>query len=274
VLRRDTATALKALDDYLAGFGAAAPGEEPAPPPVAQARFREAVAILKTTATPLRLLPATLRSRLRYLPAAVLALDQCAAALPAVTVALTSRPMGNPREPVDAIRATIGELRLVNARQLAADPVAWQRLAGAIRGLPATIGAPAQAPAPASPEPALVRAEPATLAVAEPAAAGRSLASSKRVLAYVNRAHATTFEILSEISREGSSLTYLVQDAGGREAQLTWNRDSTVKQVAGTTLVEVASGRTPSGYPYRLAAPAEPAGPSGGGHQGDVRPSS
>jgi hypothetical protein len=92
----------------------------------------------------------------------------------------------------------------------------------------------------------------------------------------------TTFEILSEISRAGPSLAYPVQDAGGREAQLTWNRDSALTQavplnlappreskgrpgpegrpqVAGTSLVEMASGRTPSGYPYRLDVPAESA---------------
>jgi hypothetical protein len=285
VLRRDVATALKALDDYLAGLFAAATVEEPAPPSAAQARFREAVATLKTTAAPLRLLPAPLRSRLGHLPPAVQALDRCAAALPAVTAALTSRPVGSPPAGIDAIRATVGELRLVNARKLPSEARAWERLADAVRDLPATLDAPVQVPA--SPAPAPVRAEPTTPAAVEPAVIVRLLASSRRVLAYVNRTHATTFEILSELSQEGSALTYLVQDAGGREAQLTWNRDSTLAQVvppspalprepeerpgpdgpsrtAGITLVELASGRTPSGYPYRLALPAESARRDGG----------
>ncbi|MGH3261578.1 MAG: hypothetical protein ACRDNS_06250 [Trebonia sp.] len=141
---------------------------------------------------------------------------------------------------------------------------------------------PTQAPAPSPPEPASVRAEPTTTAAVEPAATGRLLASSNRVLAYVNRTHATTFEILSEISRAGPSLAYLIQDAGGREAQLTWNHDSARAQgvplnlappresegrpgpegrpqVAGTSLVEMASGRTPIGYPCRLDVPTESA---------------
>jgi hypothetical protein len=316
VLRRDLATALKALDDYLAGLYAA-PGQQPAAPTAAQDRFRAAVAILKTTAAPLRLLPAPLRSRLGHLPPAVRALDQCAAALPAVTIALTSRPVGLPYEEVAAIRAAVGDLRVVNGRKLPADPGAWQRLADAIRDLPPILGTSASAPA--SPAPALVlapaaaRAEPAAPAAVEPAtptpalaraksaasaapsapgavesaATARLLASSKKILAYVNRIHATTFEILSELSHDGSSLTYLVHDAEGRKAQLTWNRDSTLTQVptsnpapprepeeqpapeepsriAGTALVEMASGRTPSGYPYRLAVPAESAYPDGG----------
>lgn len=279
VLRRDIATALKALDDYLAGLHATDPTGELASPPAAQARFQEAAATLKTTAAPLRLLPAPLQSRLGHLPPAVRALDQCAAALPMVTAALTGRPADGSRQRIGPVRGTIAELRLVNARKLPADRRAWQRLADAIRDLPAILDAPAQPPA----SPAPLRAEPATPAPdesVEPAAA-RFLGSSARILAYVNRTHATTFEILSELSHEGSSLTYLVQDAGGREAQLTWNRDITLTQVAppnpappreaeerpsadgpsrpGITLVEMASGRTPSGYPYRLAVPAESA---------------
>lgn len=287
VLRRDLATALKALDDCLAGLCTAAPIEEPAPPPAAQDRFREAMAVLKTTAAPLRLLPAPLRSRLGHLPPAVRALDQCAAALPAVSAALTSRPVGRPGEGVAAIRATVGELRVVNARKLPVDPLAWQRLADAIRDLPAIPGGPAPAQASVAPAPSPARAEPAAPAAVESAASVQLLASSKKILAYVNRTHATTFEILSELSHEGSSLTYLVHDAEGRKAQLTWNRDSTLRQVvppnpapppepeeqplpegpsriAGTPLVEMASGRTPSGYPYRLALPAESAHRDGG----------
>jgi hypothetical protein len=180
VLRRDTATALKALDDYLAGLYAVGPTGELAPSPVAQARFRAAVSTLKATATPLRLLPATFRSRLGHLPAAARALDQCAAALPAVTAALTSHPAGRRCEPVDAIRAAVGELRLVNARKRAAGPEAWQRLADAVRDLPAMLDAPTRPPVPPlpatapAPLPAPAPASPpAPAESATPAAAGQ-----------------------------------------------------------------------------------------------------
>ncbi|WP_300610865.1 hypothetical protein [Trebonia sp.] len=37
----------------------------------------------------------------------------------------------------------------------------------------------------------------------------------------MNRAHATAYQILSEFSHDGTSLTCPVQDASGRQARLT-----------------------------------------------------
>ncbi len=108
---------------------------------------------------------------------------------------------------------------------------------GAIRELSLTL----DSPTPASPP---------------PAAPDRFLAASQKVLGYVNRTHATAYQILSEFSHDGNSLTYLVQDASGRQAHLTWSRDTSLPSApaAQTRRAELAAGRTPSGYPYRLTA--------------------
>jgi hypothetical protein len=109
--------------------------------------------------------------------------------------------------------------------------------AGAVGELPAHRDRPAPPPAPVQ---------------------DRFRAASQRVLAYVNRAHATAYEISSLLYRDGMSLTYLVQDASGRRAQLTWSRDAARTDVPppppahGTSPGEVIAGRTPSGYPYAL----------------------
>jgi hypothetical protein len=89
------------------------------------------------------------------------------------------------------------------------------------------------------------------------AAQDRFHAASQKVLAYVNRVHATGFEILSLMSRDGTSLTYLVQDESGRQAHLTWNRDTSDAHAgpdptARAQRAEIAAGRTPSGFPYLL----------------------
>ncbi len=109
--------------------------------------------------------------------------------------------------------------------------------AGAVRELSLTLDSPAPAP-------------PA------PAAQDRFLAASQKVLGYVKRTHATAYQILSEFSHDGTSLTYLVQDASGGQAHLTWSRDTSLPSApaAQAQRAELAAGRTPSGYPYRLTA--------------------
>ena len=72
-----------------------------------------------------------------------------------------------------------------------------------------------------------------------------------------------SYELASELSRDGTVLTYLVRDASGQQALLAWSRDSQQSQVppgpaAQPPLAEVAAGRTPSGYPYRLTHAATP----------------
>ena len=86
----------------------------------------------------------------------------------------------------------------------------------------------------------------------------RFRASSEKVLAYVNRAHNTAFELLTAVGQAGASLTYSVADSSGLEAQLTWSRDPMVEPTRPIPeSTELAAGRTPSGYPYAVhLAPA------------------
>jgi len=115
--------------------------------------------------------------------------------------------------------------------------VSERGVADAARELPAPSAGPAPPPAPVQ---------------------DRFRAASQRVIAYVNHAHATAYEISSLLYRDGMSLTYLVQDASGRRAQLTWSRDAALASVAPPPAAraaqagEIITGRTPSGYPYAL----------------------
>lgn len=230
ILRRDIGLALRALDDYLGGLA-----DDPAAAPARAARFGRAVDPLEHAATLLRLVPAPWRSRIDHLPAVVV-LEKCAAELPSVTAALAALDPGSHwQDHVDRLRADIGELRQANAQRALPDPLAWNRLAAAIRELPRTLDSPAP--------PSAVR--------------NRFWTSTQKVLAYANRVHATSYELVAELPDHGTSLAYLVADSSGRQAHLTWSRDTAQPELprppaAETALAEIAAGRTPSGYPYEI----------------------
>jgi hypothetical protein len=135
------------------------------------------------------------------------------------------------REPAGSLPAQIGrlsgrieKLRAANARPALPDPQDWNRLVDELRDLPAV----------------------PTATITATTTQDRFRASSEKVLAYVNRAHNTAFELLTAVGQAGASLTYSVADSSGLEAQLTWSRDPLVEPT-----------RTPSGYPYAVhLAPA------------------
>ena len=251
ILRRDIGLALRALDDYLAGL-TDDPADDPAAAPAREARFRHAVGLLEHAAMLLRLVPARWRSRIDHLPAVVV-LEKCAAELPSVTAALAALDPGSHwQDHIDHLRAGIGELRQANAQRALPDPVAWNRLADAIRELPRALDSPAPPPAPRN----------------------RFWTSTQKVLAYANRVHATTYELVAELPGDGPALAYLVADAAGRQAHLTWSRDTAQPGFPGepgaeTALAEITVGRTPSGYPYEIrptrdTGPTRPAAPAAG----------
>jgi len=241
ILRRDIAVALAALDGYLASLH-----EDLAAAVARQERFRHAVGALAHAGGLLRAVPAPLRSRVDHLPA-LRALEHCAAELPSVTAVLVDRRPGEHwREHLEQLRGAIGELRHANGQRRLPDARAWNRLADRVRELPRALDTPAPAPSTTT---------------------DRFWTSSEKVLAYANRVHATTYEIVSALAHNEVSLSYLVADASGRQAELTWSRDTSLSQFprdphASTRLVEIAAGRTPSGYPYRLRSVNTP-GPSG-----------
>jgi hypothetical protein len=230
VIRRDIGVALAALDRYLAALA-----EDPASAHAPQERFRGAVGTLEHAQTLMRAVPSRLRRRFDYLPALTV-LEQCAAELPSVTAVLADRhPEPSWRDHLDRLRADIGELRQADARRVPLDPVAWNRLAAELREIPLTLdSAPPRAPA-----------------------RDRFWTSSQKVLAYINRVHATTYQLVSGLSQDGPLLAYLVADASGRQAQLSWSRDASLERLTAgdsqTRSAEIAAGRTPSGFPYRLA---------------------
>lgn len=247
ILRRDIGLALRALDDYLAGLT-----DDPAAAPTREARFRHAVGLLEHAAMLLRLVPARWRSRIDHLPAVVV-LEKCAAELPSVTAALAALDPGSHwQDHIDHLRAGIGELRQANAQRALPDPLAWNRLADAIRELPRALDSPAPPPAPRN----------------------RFWTSTQKVLAYANRVHATSYELVAELPDQGTALAYLVADSSGRQAHLTWSRDTARPElprptVAERALAEIAAGQTPSGYPYEIREapdrdPARPAAPTAG----------
>jgi Fusaric acid resistance protein-like len=253
VIRRDIAVALAALDGYLACLC-----EDPALAPACQDRFRDAVSALERARALLRAVPSRLRRRIDYLPALTV-LEQCATELPSVTAVLLDRSPGSHwRDHLDRLRADIGELRQADALHPPLDPMAWNRLAVHVSELPGTL----DSPPPRRP------------------ARDRFWASSQKVLSYVNRVHGTTYQLVSWMPRDEPSLAYLVADASGRQAQLTWSRDAGLEQIvlgdSQTQSAEIAAGRTPSGFPYRLDTPAwiteqPPQMALGGGAQGSPR---
>lgn len=234
VIRRDIGVALAALDGYLAALA-----EDPASAHAPQERFRGAVSTLERARMLMRAVPSRVRRRFDYLPALTV-LEQCAAELPSVTAALLDRsPEPRWRDHLDRLRADIGELRQADARCVPLDLAAWNRLAAEVSDLPRTL----DSPPPRAPDvPARDRFWP----------------SSQKVLAYINRVHATTYQLVSGLSQDGPSLVYLVADASGRQAQLTWSRDASRERLTAgdsqTQSAEIAAGRTPSGFPYRLVA--------------------
>jgi hypothetical protein len=144
VLRRDLALALGALDRYRTAADGHDPGAEPLGPAVlgrTEEQFRHAVRALDRTAALLRRVPAPLRPQAGYL-SAVSALEECAARLPAVTAALAAVPAGDRRtEQLGRLRGAVGELRRASAQRRVPDPVAWERLAEVVSGLPLALAA-------------------------------------------------------------------------------------------------------------------------------------
>jgi hypothetical protein len=139
------------------------------------------------------------------------------------------------REHLDDLRVGIGHLRQANVRRLPPDSLAWNRLADAIRELPRALASPPPPPR------------------------DRFWASSQKALAYANRIHGTAYEVVSQLSQGKMTLTYLVRDASGQQAHLTWGRDTersrALRDLAEDTgRVEIASGRTPSGCPYEIVS--------------------
>jgi Fusaric acid resistance protein-like len=252
VLRRDISRALIALQEYLAALV-----EDPSALAAAQARLTAAVAALEHSSRLLRRLPVRLRERFAQ-PAAVAALERCAAAAPAVTARAERSPAPLGREGLGGLRAEAGELRRANAQRAVAEDGIWAGFAERFAQL--AHAGPARAPEPAG----------------DPHG-DRLWASSERVLGYVNRTHATSYRLLRELGRDGSSATFLIEDDSGRRGQLSWSREpdrpaapgagaaspdagastpgagaSTPGAGASTPGAGEIRGLTPSGYPYAL----------------------
>ncbi len=231
IIRRDVGAALAALDRYLVGLC-----EDPPSTAEREKQFHRAVLALEHHSRLLRGIPRRLRARIDHLPA-IDALQRSSELLSGVTAALSQRQPANHWEAqVGRLRGAIGELRGANARAALPDPKGWNNLVDDLRELPRLLGV-----------------------VTTPAATGdRFRTSSEKVLAYVNRVHSTAFELVSKVGQADASMTYAVADASGREARLTWSRDPTL-QAAGPVAesTALATGRTPSGYPYVLY-PAPP----------------
>jgi hypothetical protein len=238
VIRRDLARALAALDGYLASLH-----QDLASAPAHQDRFQAAVSALAHAGTLLRAVPPVLRSRVEHLPA-VRALEHCASELPSVTTVLVQRrPEDHWREHLDELRAGIGELRLANAQRHLPDAIAWNRLIEQVRELPRALEMPMSSPR---------------------ATRDGLWTSSEKVLAYVNRVHQTSYQIVSELQRDDRAPVYMVKDASGGQAELAWSRNALLPRLCRKTdatapRVEIAAGRTPSGYPYELTVVKAPA---------------
>jgi hypothetical protein len=71
-------------------------------------------------------------------------------------------------------------------------------------------------------------------------------AGTERVLGYVNRRHGCDYRLIRRLPSGG----YLVRDAQG-DAVLRWSRDTALSLAGDGAL---ASGATPSGYPYAISA--------------------
>ena len=231
IIRRDVGGALAALDRYLAALLA-----DPSSAADSAEHFHRAVLALQHHGGLLRGIPRRLRARIDHLPA-IDALERCAELLPGVTAAMSERePAGSLPAQIGRLSGRIEKLRAANARAALPDPQDWNRLVDELRDLPAV----------------------PTATITATTTQDRFRASSEKVLAYVNRAHNTAFELLTAVGQAGASLTYSVADSSGLEAQLTWSRDPMVEPTRPIPeSTELAAGRTPSGYPYAVhLAPA------------------
>ena len=274
ILRRDLALALAALDGYLAAGAAldrtaldgAALNRAPldrtaldrtaldgaaldptaldtAALDTAAKRFGHGVGALDHAAALLRRVPPRLRPRPGYLPA-VTALEECVPQLPAVTAALVAAAPGDRRDTeLTRLRAAITGLRRSIAQRLPPEPGAWQQLPAALAGLPGVLAA--------------ADGHPAQAAVTR----DRFWLSTQKVLGYANRVHATSYEIVAELARDATSFAFLVQDASGGQARLTWSRDTSLPEAPqgepGEPGEPDGTGRTPGGYPYAITKLAQ-----------------
>jgi hypothetical protein len=257
VIRRDLSRALASLSGYLA-----AAGPDPDALPGMQARFVRAAGELDRVRSVLRLVPRRWRNGADYLPA-LAALRRAAAALPAVTDHLAGRPRDDHLEtgPLDAVTAQISALRRSLGERTPPDAAAWSGLGDAIARLPVTL---ANASGPAD-VPAAQRRAPRD----------RLWAPTERILGYINRTHGTDYRLADRLGGGLGSAVYLIDDPAGRRAVLRWSPDPSrgplLEQASPVLAVAcrtgwpapawLASGTTPSGYPYQLLeqAPGIPA---------------
>lgn len=239
VIRKDAARALAALAGYLTAAGA-----EPAELAGYQARFQQAVEALDRIGGILRLVPRRWRAGPGAWVAAITALHRSAAALPAITRRLAG-PGEHEPDPatLTALGADITALRRGIGQRAQPDPAAWGHLAESIILLPASLKT-------AGTRPSRDRLKPA----------------SERVLGYVNRVQGTSYQLSSRLGGTDPSCVYLLDGPGGKHAVLKWSRDpATAAQAeqaapliaaaraAGWPVAAwLASGATPSGFPYRI----------------------
>jgi hypothetical protein len=259
VIRGDAARALAALTDYVAGAGT-----DPASLAGHQTRFEQSVEKLERARATLWLVTRLMPPRWRTEPAAYVpaieALRRSAAVLPTVTRQLSSTERSS-SEPATAemppLIEDITALRRGIGAKTTPDPDAWARLPQAITDLPAALSQP-----------------PAPVAVTA-TARDRLWPATERVLGYVNRVHSTSYQLNSRLGGTDPSCVYLLDGPGGSHAVLKWIRDPAAApqvqyaapliaaaQTAGwTTPAWLASGTTPSGFPYEVQehAPGSPA---------------
>lgn len=276
VIRGDAARALAALADYVAGAGA-----DPASLAGHKARFLEAAERLERVGNTLRLVTWLVPQRWRAGPAAYVpaieALRKTAAVLPAVTGHLSDAELSGGEPGVatmPALSADITALRRGIGAHAEPDPAAWARLPQAVADLPAVLGGPSS-PAAALPGPATAGSSPARTPASaasdgEPggtrAPRDRLWPATERILGFVNRVHGTSYQLSSRLDGTDRSCVYLLDGPGESRAVLKWSRDpATAPQVqqaapliaaaraAGwPTPAWLASGTTPSGFPYQV----------------------
>jgi Fusaric acid resistance protein-like/Phosphotransferase enzyme family len=248
VIRKDAARALAAL----AGYPTVA-ATEPAELAGHQARFQQAADALDRIGRILRLVPRRWRTGpAAYVPA-ITALHRSAAALPAITRRLAG-PGEHELDPatLTTLNADITALRRGIGARAQPDPAAWDGLAESIILLPASLKT-------AGTRPSRDRLRPA----------------SERVLGYINRVHGTSYQLLSRLGGTDPSCVYLLDGTGGNRAVLKWCRDpataAQAEQAASLIAAAraagwpvsawLASGATPSGFPYRILDYAPGAAP-------------